>query len=260
VSEIRSAKNELVREAAALKDPRRRRKAGRVLVEGPKSIADALAAGARFTHAFVREGEGALARPLERAKVPVHTVSAEVLAALEATEAAQGLVAVAEEPRWEAAAVLDAPGDAPLVVLDRVQDPGNVGAILRTAAALGFRGAALTAGTADPFAPKVVRAGAGTVFRLPTFAWPEGPLPARYTLVAAAAPGEPAETAFARAAGPAALVMGNEGQGVSEALLARCASRAWIPLAREVESLNVAAAFAILAWEATRPLRAPPSR
>lgn len=280
-----------MKEAAALLDARLRRRARRVLVEGPKAIADALASGARFERAFAREGGAGAeaaraAEALGRADVPVLEAAAAAFDAICATETSQGLVAVALEPSWDATALLEGPEEAPLVVLDRVQDPGNAGAILRTAAALGFGGAVLVEGTADPFAVKVVRAAAATVFRLPIVAFPEGGLSHRHAVVAAAAPGEAPAAAMRAALDRAArrvaaaradlarvkeaacvmtsdarlaLVLGNEGRGVSEALLARADARAWIPLANEVESLNVAAAFAILAWEARRLPAAPPA-
>lgn len=246
---IQSPRNPLVRQAAALRSPRTRRGTGLVLVEGPKAIGDALAAGARFEHAFVRAGlDHPVRAALERARVRVHEARPDVLGALAATETSQGVVAVAREPERPAADVLAAPGGGPLVILDAIQDPGNLGAILRTAAALGFRGAGLGAGTTDPFAPKVVRAAAGTLFRLPIF-----PIAPRdlggWFVVAAAEGGDAPEAVFARAGGRrAALVVGNEGAGIGPAFLQRADARAWVPLGREVESLNVAAAFAILAY------------
>jgi TrmH family RNA methyltransferase len=253
---IQSARNPLVKQAAALRTGHGRRKLARVLVEGPKSAADALEAGARFEHAFAREGlEHPVLEALARARVAVHTLGAGLFEEISTTETSQGLVAVAREPEPDAAAVLAAPGRAPLAVLDRIQDPGNLGTILRTAAALGFRGAALTDGTADPYAPKVVRAAAGTLFRFPIFAWSDAAGADRFALVAAAEGGDPPETAFARVVAggrPVALVVGNEGRGIDEALLARAAGRAWIPLERAVESLNVAAAFAILGYALAR--------
>ncbi len=253
---IDSPKNPLVKQAAALLDPHGRRKRGRLLLEGPKAIEDALASGARFERAFVGPGFGEPVRErLERARVAVHEVAPRILASLCGTEAPQGIVAVAHEPAADAAEVFSATTLAPLAILDGVQDPGNLGTIVRTAAALGFRGALLTPGTADPFAPKAARASAGTLFRFPLVRAEAAPPPAGFFVVAAAAGGAPPEEAFAAAAAsgkPVALAVGNEGQGLGPALLAAAHARVWVPIARSVESLNVAAAFAILGYALTR--------
>jgi TrmH family RNA methyltransferase len=225
-------------------------------VEGRKAVGEVLAAGAEVAFALVAEGfSGEPLRALERARVPVHEVAAPLFAKVSGTETAQGIAAVAREPAADEAALLEAAGGAPVAVFDRIQDPGNLGGMLRTAAALGFRGALLLRGTADPFAPKVVRASAATLFRFPIAAVEEPEraleaLAARGFAVVCAAPGggPPAGLRGRKVA----LVVGNEGQGIAEPLLARAEARVWIPLAREVESLNAAAAFAILAWEATR--------
>lgn len=258
MSVIRSPANRLVKQALALRAPRTRRRKRLVLVEGRKAVADALAAGARFEHALVAEGFAGEPLPaLARAGVAVYELAGALFERVSTTETAQGIAAVAREPAAGAAALLEAPGGAPVAVLDAVQDPGNVGTILRTAAAFGFRGALLTRGTADPFAPKVVRASAATLFRLPiVVAWERGPeaLAARgFAIVCAAEGGAPPREALASVAGKkVALVVGNEGRGISEEWLRAAAARAWIPIASGVESLNAAAAFAILAYEVAR--------
>jgi TrmH family RNA methyltransferase len=259
---IRSGQNRLLKLAAALRTPRTRRGTGLVLLEGRKAIADALAAGAAVAWALVAEGfRGEPLRALERARVPVHEVAAAAFAKVAATETAQGIAAAVREPRAEVERVLGAPGEAPLAVLDRIQDPGNLGTMLRTAAALGFRGAILLPGTADPFAPKTVRASAGTVLRFPVLEAEDpaaalaGVKAAGFEVLAAAEGGRPP----APERGRVALVVGNEGQGIAPGVLAAADRRVWIPIAAGVESLNAAAAFAILAYAIRResPLRPP---
>jgi TrmH family RNA methyltransferase len=257
---ITSPHNRLVKAAIALRVPRLRRKEGRVLVEGRKAVRDAIDAGARVEHALIAAGfEGEPLSALERARVPVYAVAPALFARIAATEVSQGIAAVAIEPRAKAAAILAAPGEAPLAVLDRIQDPGNLGTILRTAAALGFRGALLAPGTTDPFAPKVVRASAAALFRLPAAPLDDPALleAAGFALVCAAEGGGPPHRVFAGLAGArVALVVGNEGQGIAPDMLDRARARVWIPLARGVESLNAAAAFAILGWELMRAVTA----
>jgi RNA methyltransferase, TrmH family len=141
-------------------------------------------------------------------------------------------------------------------VLDAVQDPGNVGTMLRTALALGASGVVALKGTAELTNPKVLRGSMGAAFRLPAAAVDVGAFIAWASargleLVVAAADGTPVER---RPHGPApiALVVGNEGAGVSPALAAAAARRVAIPLAPAVESLNVAVAAGILLYEVTR--------
>ena len=142
------------------------------------------------------------------------------------------------------------------VVLDGVQDPGNVGAVLRTADAFGCTGALLLPGCADPYSLKTLRASMGAVFRLPVYAVETEQLPG---LLAAA--GLPLygtalrhDTVDVRRCDlrRCALVIGSEGQGVSDAVLSLCRETLRIPMKPHCESLNAAAAAAVLLWEAYR--------
>ncbi len=155
--------------------------------------------------------------------------------------------------------LIDAPVAAPIeaqaasVVLDRVQDPGNVGSILRSAAAFGVRQVLALQGTAALWSPKVLRAGMGAHFGL---ALHEGlDLQALEALhLPWVATSSHAETALPNAAlpQPCAWVLGHEGQGVSNALLARCSLQVRIPQPGGEESLNVAAAAAVCLYESAR--------
>lgn len=144
-------------------------------------------------------------------------------------------------------------GHAPSLVLDRLQDPGNVGSILRSAAAFGVRQVLALQGTAALWSPKVLRAGMGAHFAL---ALHEGL--ALEALAALAVPwvatSSHASTALPQAQlpSPCAWVLGHEGQGVSPALLARCALQVRIPQPGGEESLNVAAAAAVCLYESAR--------
>jgi TrmH family RNA methyltransferase len=142
---------------------------------------------------------------------------------------------------------------APTLVLDRVQDAGNVGSMLRSAAAFGLRQVVALKGTAALWSPKVLRAGMGAHFGLALFDGAEPallddlavPLVATSSHATAALPG-------ATLPWPCAWVMGHEGQGVDEALLARCALTVRIPQPGGEESLNVAAAAAVCLYESAR--------
>ena len=171
-----------------------------------------------------------------------------------ATDTPQGVLAVAAVPRWG----LDDLGRAPhepavVLVLDAVQDPGNFGTLVRSAEALGAAGVVVLPGTVDPWNPKSIRAAVGSSFRLPLVAaeWEEAAAWLRgagFRLLAGAMGGDPPRGSVGRAA----LVVGNEGAGVSERVLAAVDEVVGIPLRGRAESLNVAAAAAILLYELTR--------
>lgn len=234
------------------------------LAEGVRLIEEALATGIRFRGAAVAPAlEGttrgtALKAALERAGVGLTPVTDRELVELADTEHPQGVIAVIEPRRWTLGDVPVGQG-AVILVLDGVQDPGNVGTIIRTAFALGGAGVVALKGTAELYNPKVLRGGMGAPFRLPC-------VPASATelvewaaanaveLWVSEARGEPVGGLAGRARPrPAlALVLGNEGAGVSAAIAARAHRQVGIPLAPGAESLNVAVAAGILLYEVRR--------
>ena len=142
------------------------------------------------------------------------------------------------------------------VVLDGVQDPGNVGAVLRTADAFGCTGALLLPGCADPYGPKTLRAAMGAVFRLPLYTVGLEDLPrlladAGLPLYGTALRHDTVDVRQ-RDLRRCALVIGSEGRGVSAEVLALCRETLRIPMSPHCESLNAAAAAAVLLWEAYR--------
>ena len=149
------------------------------------------------------------------------------------------------------------PGER-FLVLDGVQDPGNVGTIWRTADAFGADGLILLPGCADPFSPKTVRATMGACFRLPVWETDLAGLPqvlegAGLPLYATALR---EDTDDVRRAGLSrcAVVIGSEGRGVSQAVLDACAGTLKIPMRQRCESLNAAVAASVVLWEMARPL------
>jgi TrmH family RNA methyltransferase len=239
---------------------RGRERTGLALAEGVRLLEEALAARVPIRGAAVAPGlEGtprgtALKSALERAGVRLEAVSDAELEGLAATEHPQGVVAVLEPPRWRLEDIMPA-AERPVLVLDGVQDPGNVGTILRTALGLGGAGVVALKGTADLYNSKVLRGSMGALFRLPAvmadtpayLAWAAG---AGVETWVTAADGEPLRRHRARA--PVALVLGNEGAGVGPALAEAARRRVAIPLAAGVESLNVAVAAGILLYEVAR--------
>ena len=176
--------------------------------------------------------------------VRVEAVPERLIAALADAATPQPVIAIGEIPAYG----WDDVGPGTILLLDGIQDPGNVGALVRAAVALGAAGVVGVEGTADPWGPKALRASAGAAFRGPVLRTNVADALARLAarrmpLWAAAADGPPLEPA---ARGPVALALGSEADGVSPAVLAAAARRVSVPLARGVESLNVAAAGAIL--------------
>lgn len=225
---------------------------GLALAEGPRLLGELLDSDLALRHVlYTAEAAeepvtAALLERAGRAGVVCEEVGERELAGLADTVTPQGILAQFEVPRpcWEDLAGAD------ILVLDGVQDPGNVGTLLRTAEGLGLGGAVTVGGTVDPWNPKVVRASAGSVFRVPVVPASRAEVGEKladggWTIWAADAGGEP----FRRGnelPEHVALVLGNEGSGVSPELLDVSARRVAIAMADGVDSLNVAVAAAIL--------------
>ncbi len=247
------------RHGARARDLRRRlrqRRAGEVVVDGCRLVADLIRWQLPIHELYLTPERAASADAVAWSQHAAATfmVDDALLASLAPTRSPQGVLAVTAEPamrRWAADGGL-------ALVLDGVQDPGNVGAIVRSAAALGATAVLLAPGSADPFHPAAVRGSAGAVFLVPVerdivlAEVADRLLPTGGELWVAADGGS--EVAAWQPAAPTALVLGTEGAGVSAAARALARGVVTIPLARAVESLNVAVAAALLvdAWRRTR--------
>ncbi len=231
------------------------------LLEGPKLVREALAAGVTLVEAAASpraeaslEGGAAVALLRER-EVPVRRMAAELLASLSELEAAQGLLALARRPTFGEGLVFR--GTPLVLVADGVQNPGNLGGLLRTAEAAGATGAILTAGCADPFSWKALRGSMGSAFRLPhlrglAIGDALAALASRGVAVLATAADGERRYDEADLRGPVALVVGSEGAGLPAAVRERADARLRVPLAAPVESLNVGVAAALVLFEAAR--------
>jgi RNA methyltransferase, TrmH family len=241
---------------------RGRERRGLALAEGVRLVEEAVASGVAIRGAAVSpaleatpRGSG-LKSALAARGVPLAEVTETELDALADTEQPQGVVAVVEPRGWSLDDIATPPG-AVVLVLDAVQDPGNVGTMLRTALALGAAGVVALRGTAELTNPKVLRGSMGAAFRLPAApAEPEVLLAWLRTrgaeLVVAAADGSPVAWVPRVGRPPLALAVGNEGAGVGPILASAARRRVAIPLAPGVESLNVAVAAGILLYEVSR--------
>jgi TrmH family RNA methyltransferase len=258
-SPVQSRSHPLVRRLRALRATAR---AGDgCLLEGPKLLIEALAAGVSVREAAVssRAGRTAAGREalsaLAAAGVVPRRLDEDLLQSLSEAETSQGVLAIAERPRFEEARLF---AGTPLVLFAiDVQNPGNLGGLLRTAEAAGATGALLAGGTADPLAWKALRGSMGSAFRLPhvrerVVAAALERLEARGVRLAAAVARGGTRYDAADLRGPTALLVGNESAGLDPAVEARASLRLTVPLAPPVESLNVGVAAALLLFEAAR--------
>lgn len=248
IQTITSTQNPRVRSLRDLKHAKARSATGLYLVEGAKLCGEALQY-ARVDTLLVDQERAETYQPLIDRAGDVLLVPPHVLESVSDTKTPQGIIAAVRQP-----APLDLDEARGLVlVLDGVQDPGNVGTMLRTAEAAGFTGALLSPACADPFAPKTVRAAMGSLFRLPVW---RGALPEAlsllgrkgFTRVSSQLDGEPFYAALGRMRPPLALVIGSEGQGVSEAVSRLADARVMLPMRGHAESLNASVAAGILMY------------
>lgn len=227
-----------------LRDPRARRAEGRAVIEGEHLVAEALARGWKVDAVVVRESAAALA-PSQAV-----VLSDAVFDSLSDLDAPASIAAEIRLPGQD----LDLSGVSDGVVLEGVQDAGNVGTIVRSAAAFGIQWVLIDGGSADPWSPKVLRAAQGGHFHtrvarteklVADLAAYPGAL-----LGTVASGGRPPAQLDLR--GPVAWVFGSEGAGMSSELERKCSALATIPLPGGMESLNVAAAAAICLYETLR--------
>jgi RNA methyltransferase, TrmH family len=258
---IRSRDNALVRRFRAQRRQGATPEVG--LLEGFKLIEEALAAGLRLdavalcTRAEAHPRCAPLLAALDVAGVGVRFMTDEILDSLSEAQSSQGVLALAQRPRFEEGRLYR--GTPLILVAVGIQNPGNLGALLRTAEAAGASGAYLTGATADAFSWKALRGAMGSAFRLPQVREPNiesvlerlrghGVTPFAATLGAALRYDQ------ADLRGPVAIVVGNEGAGLPDEVVRACTPVA-IPMAAPVESLNVGVAAGVLLFEAARQRR-----
>jgi TrmH family RNA methyltransferase len=238
----------------ALQQRKGRAEHGRFLAEGVRVVEEALASGDLDFAVISPSVEdnargGALAAELERRGL-VRRVSEVELNKLAGTDTPQGVLVVAHTPVHELEELKARDGDK-LLLLDGVQDPGNFGTLVRAADALGVRAVIALPGTVDPWNPKSVRSAAGSTFHLPVI---QADVPSAaawlgangFTLYAGDARG--AAVRDVTFAGRAALVVGNEGAGLSDAVRSLNPTTVAIPMRGRAESLNVGVAAGILLY------------
>ncbi len=274
VEKITSRQNPLVKRFRRVRAGGERRM---ILLEGVRLVEEAIRAGAHFESvAFTSEIETtdrglALLDALRKVRCRGAQVTRQIMDIFSDTEAHQGVAAIASRPRYESEDVF-ARAPQLLVIADRLQDPGNLGAIIRTAEAAGATGLITTPDTVDPFNHKALRASMGAALRLPLATHIPCNEIARlcreHQVISFATRTRPARTSgviedASRAetiriytevdmTAPVAFILGREASGVSSEAMLQTEGLIHIPMANEVESLNVAAAGAVLLYEAAR--------
>ena len=258
---ITSRDNSLLRRARAVRDGKTREL---IFVEGLRLCEEALASGLKidaviYSEEIARKERAArLLRELEQVCDRLASVSEKLLASISYTKTPQGIIVLASRPDWDQTKFESAQGKTALIVIMHgINNPVNVGAILRTAEAAGASGAITTANTTDPFSPKALRGAMGSAFRLPV--WTR----ATYSDVLAWCAEHDIETVCADVEAslaytaidwkrPTALIFGTESTGLTPAEVSAATIAIKIPMRGNAESLNVAVAAAVVLYEAAR--------
>lgn len=248
---ITSRSNPLIKQVRRLKDDRKARRAeGLYLCDGVKLLEEAVKWNAPLRTILLSEDLADLPVP---ANVRTVLVPRELMQSISPMEAPQGALFLVEAPTLTPPPVLE---QDHYLILDGLQDPGNVGTILRTADAFGCGGVLLTNRCADPLNPKAVRATMGAIFRTPIWEADAKDLPdllerSGLPLCATALRDDTVSLPEADL-DRSAVIIGSEGSGVSPALLAQSTASIRIPMESTCESLNAAAAAAVVLWEQYR--------
>jgi RNA methyltransferase, TrmH family len=253
---VESRQNARVKELRAGLSRGMRTAHNRIAIEGLHLVQEAVKSGLNLDTVFLQEGNEELLQRFPSGDAEVLILTEDVFLSAAMTEHPQGVAALVEAPPFTVQAMFpSAPGPAPLVVIAAsLQDPGNLGTLVRSAEAFGATGMILLPGTVSLWNAKTLRASSGSAFRLPVLA-----LTAEAAFTALRDHGVRILAAVARDGdseadlhGPSALLIGNEGSGLPEAWIAHADARVTIPFTGAVESLNAAIAGSVLLYEAMR--------
>lgn len=238
-----------------------RREEGVFLVEGLRMVREApedRLEGVFCSERFLEEEDHArLARRLH-----AEVVKDSVFLSISETISPQGILAVVKQVKYTAEDLVR--DGRPVMILESLQDPGNLGTILRTGEGAGIGGVLMNRGTADLYNPKTVRATMGSIYRVPHVICEDLPAEAArlksrgYRLYAAHLDGKVGYTDVDYQSAPCAFLIGNEGNGLTEEAASLADVRIRIPMEGQVESLNASIAASLLMYEALRQRRMKP--
>jgi len=232
---------------------------GDCAVEGLRIVEEAIRSGLRFRAVFFRESEQDLAErllPQIGAHVETLLLPNRIFDNAVPSETPQGVAALVHLKEFSLEEIMERLQVGPLVVVAGLQDPGNLGTILRSAEAFGGAGVVLGEGTVSPFNAKVVRASAGSIFRVPVIRGKldavSSQLRAQEIRLVATSSHKGTPLGEARLTGPLAMFIGNEGSGLPRDLMSKMDESIAIPHTQQVESLNAGVAASIVLYEAAR--------
>lgn len=270
IKRIESRENSIIKQCIRLASKKHRDKEGLYLIEGPNLVEEAMKNGADIRAILMSEGfdaeesfngEGFDAeQSCEGADI--YLLGDRLFSKVSLTETPQGIMAIVAKPKHDnedalAKALTERGEDANVLVLDKVQDPGNIGTMIRTADAAGYGAVILIKGSGDCYSPKVVRSAAGSLFRVPiiyvdTYEELEGLLRKLGKKIVATGFDTDKFYYDIDMTRNIALVIGNEGNGISKQLFEMADEIVKIPMHGNIESLNAAVAAGILMYEAVR--------
>ena len=249
---ISSSENKVIKLARSLHHKKYRDLEGSFLAEGRRLVEEALVRPELVRALFIREEQADEFN--DRLDIDCYIIDDRMFKLISTTDSQQGMAAIIRKPVWDLAKL--AAGDGFLLLLDRVADPGNLGSIIRSSWALNVEGLLLTPGCVDPFSPKVARSTMGGIFHLPLIEAVDVALldvlqNQGYEMIATGLDNA-IDYYDIDMRGKKILALGSEAIGLSPEIKNRCSQTSRIPINPKVDSLNVAAACAIITAEAWR--------
>ncbi len=252
---IESTSNPIIRKALSLQLRKNRKKYQQFLLEGIRGIQDILSEASQIEIILFEKriesltGGEDLIRKCEEAGIKSAQVTESIMKKIADTQTPQGVVAIVHVPEYDLNEILR--GSQFLLMLDEIQDPGNMGTLIRSAEAAGFDAVILTPGSTDPYSMKCIRAATGAVLYIPVFelksteeAW-EKLRQNQYRILGAALENGKVYTSETYDP-PVALIIGNEARGINPTLLAKMDGAITIPMKGKTQSLNAAIAGSVL--------------
>ena len=263
VQQISSRKNEYIKDAVHLiTSGDYRKEQGLFLAEGARLCSDASQSGVKILKTFftrsAQEKYGNYLSAILSSSQECYSIESHIAQVLSSTKTSQGIFCVCKMPEQKDVSSSHMKISGKYIALENLQDPGNVGAVFRTAEAIGLNGVLLCGSCCDIYSPKVLRASMGAIFRIPVFQEETLPIAAeklqeRGFCFYAAVPDNTAKNVLkCNFSQGSIMAIGNEGNGLSEEAIKACTQKITIPMLGRAESLNAACSAAILMWEMVR--------
>ena len=251
---ITSRNNDLIKKVKSLNDKKYRNQYNQFIIEGEKMINEAIKEKIKIEYVFIEEGYNWGNNEFDSEKIIY--VSSSVMEILSSLKNSPGVLAVAEKLPNRSVEEIDLSGEELFLIIDNVQDPGNIGTIIRTADSIGLKNIFIKEGSCDIYNPKVLRSTMGSIFRVECLTFSDNKeliqkLKSNNIKVYATNLNTN-KSIYDVEFKNSAIVVGNESNGVSEELLKLADEQIKIPMRGNTESLNVAIATSIILYEAFR--------